>query len=144
VPRNISCIKGASPVPLTHATPPPLIKFNSGSVVGVFTGGSTGGSTRTNSQLKKCGLLRNIKTPKSWYAVSPLSSSLYCPTFRPPLSGWLAGRLKKYWSREEYQNRPLLGNRTSERDYVQILRAQLGIREEKLKYLSLYFSSSGI
>ena len=74
---------------------------------------------------------------------SKLSSSLYCPTFRPPLSGWLAALLEKYWSREERQNRPLLENRASECDRVQILRAQLRRREEKLKYLALYFSSSG-
>jgi hypothetical protein len=29
-------------------------------------------------------------------------TSLYCPTFRPPLSGWFAGLLEKNGSREEY------------------------------------------
>ena len=60
------------------------------------------------------------------------------------LSGWLSGLQGKNWSREEHQNLPLLGNRVLERDYVQILRAKLRIREEKLKYLSLYFGSSGM
>jgi hypothetical protein len=48
---------------------------------------------------------------------------LYYLTFGLPLSGWLSGLLEKNWSREEYRNRPLLRNRVSERDYVQILKA---------------------
>jgi hypothetical protein len=63
---------------------PPLIKCNSGSVVGVFTGVFTGGSTGTNSQLKKCGLSRNIKGVEKLVCSWPSISINYSLTTPPP------------------------------------------------------------
>ena len=72
------------------------------------------------------------------------SSSSILSYGRTTLSGWLWRLYRKYGSRKEHQNRLILGNRTSECNRIQILRAQLRIIKEKLKYLTLYFSGSGM